>query len=173
MKALYALIATLLLASTTFAQQPPPPAEGGQPPPREGAGGPPPGPGRRGPYDGSGPRGEGPRDVVGPRDGAGDPRMQRFELMRGYLDLVDRYARLAHDSTSSGIAAVVAAGDILKPRGTDAAIEFFTKSLAEVKSPAVGRAIRLQLIELYKQAGKQDEALAQLKTLMTAEPAKE
>jgi hypothetical protein len=105
---------------------------------------------------------------VGP-GGAGDPRMQRFDLMRGYLDAVDRYARMAHNPNHAGIAAVVAAADILKPRGADPAIEYFTKLLPEVKSPAVQRAVRLQLVELYKQAGKQDEALEQLKLLMTAE----
>ena len=95
--------------------------------------------------------------------------MQRFDLMRGYLDAVDRYARMAHNPNHAGIAAVVAAADILKPRGADTAIEYFTKLLPDVKSPAVQRAVRLQLVELYKQAGKQDEALEQLKLLMTAE----
>ena len=99
--------------------------------------------------------------------------MQRFEPMRGYLDTVDRYSRMAHNPNHAGIAAVVAAvvaaGDILKPRGTDAAIDYFTKLLPEVKSPAVQRAVRLQLVDLYKQAGKQDEALEQLKLLMTAD----
>jgi hypothetical protein len=97
--------------------------------------------------------------------------MQRFELMRGYLDAVDRYARMAHNPNHAGIAAVVAAADMLKPRGADVAIEYFTKVLPEVKSPAVQRAVRLQLVELYKQSGKQEQALEQLKLLMTAEPA--
>jgi hypothetical protein len=103
-------------------------------------------------------------------DGDQDPRMRRFELMRGYLDAVDRYARLAHDPQLSGIAAVVQANDILKPRGADAAIEFFTKLLPEVKSPAVARAIRIQLVDLYKAAGKQDQAMDQLKQLILAQP---
>jgi len=106
-------------------------------------------------------------------DGAGgeDPRMARFNLMRGYLDAVDRYARLAHDPAMSGIAAVVTASDLLKPRGADVAIDYFTKLLPEVKSPAIQRAIRIQLVDLYKAAGKQDQALDQLKQLMLAEPA--
>ena len=52
----------------------------------------------------------------------------------------------------------------------DAAIAYFEKTLPEAKSPAVQRAIRLQLVDLYKAVGKQDQALDQLKTLMTAEP---
>ena len=101
--------------------------------------------------------------------GGSDPRMAKFEMLRGYLDAVDRYARLTRDPANSGIAAVVAAGDILRPRGADAAIEYFTKMLPEVKTPAVQRAIRLQLVDLYKAAGKQDQALDQLKQLMTAD----
>ena len=73
---------------------------------------------------------------------------------------------LSRDPTQAGIAAVIGAGEILKPRGTDAAIEYFTKLLPEAKNPAVQRAIRVQLAELYKQAGKQDEALEQLRELI-------
>jgi len=65
--------------------------------------------------------------------------------------------------------AVVAANDILRPRGADVAIEYFTKLLPEVKTPAVQRAIRITLVDLYKTAGKQDLALEQLKQLMTAD----
>ena len=96
--------------------------------------------------------------------------MRQFEMLRGYLEIVDRYARLAHDPSTSGIAAVVAANDLLRPKGADAGIEYFNKLLPEVKSPAVQRAIRLQLAELYKISGKADQALEQLKMLMIAEP---
>ena len=102
--------------------------------------------------------------------GGTDPRMLKFEMLRGYFDAVDRYARLARDPSMAGIASVVAAADILRPRGADAAIAYFEKTLPEAKSPAVQRAIRLQLVDLYKAVGKQDQALDQLKTLMTAEP---
>ena len=47
------------------------------------------------------------------------------------------------------------------------------KLLPEVKTPAVQRAIRLQLVDLYKAAGKQDQALDQLKQLMTADTSNE
>jgi hypothetical protein len=117
-----------------------------------------------------GPMGPGGPGRMGMADGSDDPRLRRFELMRGYLDAVDRYARLAHDPQMSGIAAVVTASDMLKPRGADAAIEYFTKLLPDVKSPAVQRAIRIQLVDLYKQAGKTDQAMDQLKQLITAAP---
>jgi len=112
--------------------------------------------------------GGGPGGRMGMADASDDPRLRRFELMRGYLDAVDRYARLAHDPQMSGIAAVVQAADLLKPRGADAGIEYFTKLLPDVKSPAVQRAIRIQLVDLYKAAGKQDQAMEQLKQLIVA-----
>jgi len=62
--------------------------------------------------------GGGPGGRMGMADASDDPRLRRFELMRGYLDAVDRYARLAHDPQMSGIAAVVQAADLLKPRCT-------------------------------------------------------
>jgi hypothetical protein len=95
----------------------------------------------------------------------------RFDLMRGYIDLVDRIARLSRDPTTAGVAAVISAADILKARGADAGIEYFTKMLETAKSDAVKRAIRIQLIELYKQSGQQDKAMEQLTELINAAPA--
>jgi hypothetical protein len=107
--------------------------------------------------------GAGSRDAI-------DPRFRQLEMLRGYLDAVGGYARLARDADTAGIAAVVTAADMLRPRGVDAGIDYFTKLLPETKSPAVGRAIRMHLIDLYKSAGQQDKALEQVKILITAEP---
>jgi predicted negative regulator of RcsB-dependent stress response len=98
------------------------------------------------------------------------PEMQKLEMLRGYIDVVDRFTRLSRDPASAGVAAVVSASDILKQRGTDAAIEHFTKVLPEVKNEAVQRAIRIQLVDLYKQAGQADKALEQLDAMMKAAP---
>jgi thioredoxin-like negative regulator of GroEL len=115
--------------------------------------------------------------MAGMGGGAAGPgmerRLQQFEAMRGYLDIVDKFGRMARDPAMSGIAAVVSAGDILKPRGTDAAIEYFTKLLPDAKNPSVIRAIRLQLVDLYKASGKQDQALEQLRTIITADTSNE
>ena len=163
MKSLYAVIALMLLSTAAFAQPRPP---GG------GEGGP---PGRPGPRDG-GPPGGGDRErgpgmgMMGDRP---DPRMAKFEMLRGYFEVVDRYARLARDPAHAGIAAVVSAADILRPRGADVAIEYFNKLLPEVKTPAVQRAIRIQLADLYKSAGKHEEALEQLKQIMVADTTSE
>ncbi|MEA2707853.1 MAG: hypothetical protein QOF78_454 [Phycisphaerales bacterium] len=106
----------------------------------------------------------------GPGGGPG-ARMEQFEHLRGYFGVVDAFSRLSRDPAQSGIAAVISSGEILKPRGAEAGIEYFTKLLPEVKNPAVQRAIRVQLAELYKAVGKHDEALAQLRELMVSAPA--
>jgi hypothetical protein len=105
----------------------------------------------------------------GQQDGQNPPPagpMRQYEMMKQYLDLVDRYATVSRDPTTAGIAAVVAATDTLRPRGSDAAIDYFTKLLPDVKNEAVTRAIRAQLADLYKQSGQQDKALEQLKMLI-------
>ena len=100
--------------------------------------------------------------------GMGGGGVNPFDQMRGYLELVDRFARLSRDATTSGVAAVITANDVLRARGPQVAIDFFTKALPTVKNPAIERAIRLQLIDLYKASGQADKALEQLQTLMSA-----
>jgi hypothetical protein len=95
----------------------------------------------------------------------------QLDAMRTYLDVFDRYSRLSRDPTASGVAAVVTAGEILRARGADTAIAYFNKVMPDVKNESVQRAIRLQLIELYKMSGQQDKALEQLQSLMTSAPA--
>ena len=95
----------------------------------------------------------------------------QLDAMRNYLDVFDRYSKLSRDPASAGVAAVVTAGEILRARGADSAIAYFTKILPDVKNDSVQRAIRLQLVELYKMSGQQDKALDQLQTLMTSAPA--
>jgi hypothetical protein len=113
--------------------------------------------------------GEGPgwaprnRDFTGP--------VGQIQLLRGYLELVDSYTKIARDPTTSGIAAVVNAGEILKPRGQQAVADYFTKTLPNVKNEAIQRAIRLQLIQVYKESGQQDKALEQMDALITGAPA--
>ena len=151
-----ALLASTLIASFAMAQQQPPPSDGAPPPPGERQGPPGGGGGGRG-----GPRGEG-RGPGLRGDGEGPGMMGGGGMGMGL--------GMARDPSLAGIASVVAAADLRRPRGADAAIAYFEKTLPEAKSPAVQRAIRLQLVDLYKAVGKQDQALDQLKTLMTAEP---
>jgi len=95
----------------------------------------------------------------------------QLDAVRNYLDVFDRYSRLSRDPTAAGVAAVVTSGEILRARGADTAIAYFIKVLPDVKNESVQRAIRLQLIELYKMSGQQDKALEHLQTLMVSAPA--
>ena len=99
--------------------------------------------------------------------GPGGGPMRQFEMLRGYLDVVDRYSKISSDPTTAGIAAVVAAAEVLKPRGPEAIADYFTKLLPDVKNEAVARAIRSQLAEQYKNSGQQDKSLEQLRVLIT------
>jgi hypothetical protein len=156
MKWLSGVVAMALLAAPVLAQEGPPPPPGDDqrparpaPPPR--------------PEDGR-------RMMPGMMMRGGEhmpPEMMKVEMLRGYIELVDHFSRLAHDPGASGVAAVITAGEMLKARGTDAAIDYFTKVLPEVKDPTIQRAIRLQLADLYKTSGQQDKALEQLRILMT------
>ena len=96
----------------------------------------------------------------------------QFQMIHGYLGIIDQLNQMVQDPTASGIAAVLGATEILKPRGSEAMITYFTKILPEVKNEAVQRAIRIQLVEAYKTSGDHDKALAELQTLMTGTPAK-
>src|SRR5215212_7509288 len=115
------------------------------------------GPGFRQRPDGGGPGGGGPTGQGRPGQNQGrpgDPAMGRnpnqgagqLDAMRNYLDVFDRYSRVSRDPTSAGLAAVVTAGEMLRARGADTAIQYFTKVLPDVKNEAVQRAVRLQLV---------------------------
>jgi predicted negative regulator of RcsB-dependent stress response len=106
----------------------------------------------------------------GPMDGRRPPSM---DTQRGYMGLVAGYIELSRDSSGAGIASVLTAADVLKPRGNAAAIEYFNNLLPNVKDPAIDRAIRLQLVDLYRATNQSDEALKHLEKLITADaPAK-
>lgn len=92
--------------------------------------------------------------------------MRQFDMMRGYIDVVDRFSRLSRDPSASGVAAVIAAADMLKQKGPETAIEYFTNILPAVKSETVQRAIRIQLAELYRNSGSHEKALEQLDVLI-------
>ena len=94
----------------------------------------------------------------------------QLNVVRGYLGIIGQLNEMAQDPTASGIAGVLGAAEILKPRGSEAVIEYFTKLLPEVKNEAVGRAIRIQLVEAYKTSGQHDKALEELRTLITGAP---
>ena len=167
-------VCLIMIASNALAQQGPPPGppDGQGPPPgqRDGGGG----GGRGGRMGGPGGGGGGMQrdggggpDGMGPGGGGQRGPMNQIQMLRGYIDLVESMSRLSKDPNAAGVAAVISAADVLKPRGPDAAIDYFNKLLPDTKSPAVQRAIRIQLIDLYKASGQQEKALDQVRTLVT------
>jgi hypothetical protein len=182
MKHFIAIVMCVLFSGAIACAQPAPHDDGGGdrsgPPGRQGGDRPGRGSGMGGPgmgMPGMGGPGMGGPGMDGPGRGSdgmgpGGGPLRQFEMLRGYLDVVDRYAKVSSDPTTAGIAAVVAAAEVLKPRGPDATIEYFTKLLPDVKDASIVRAIRAQLAEQYRNAGQQDKALEQLKALMTGSP---
>ena len=151
MKALVGMVVLSMISTVALAQQRP---DG----PGPGAG-----PGLEAP--GRGPEHDGPgRDVGGPS------HISQFDVFRGYMELVERYSRISSNGGQAGVAAVVTAAEVLRPKGADAAIAYFTKALDKTKNLAVQRAIRLQLVELYRSSGNADKALEQLDVLITGAP---
>jgi hypothetical protein len=142
------------MAAPSFAQDGPPP-----PPPTPGDQG---GPDMRGPGGGIGP---------GPGMRPPPPEMRRMEILRGYMDLVQQFTALSRDPTTAAVMAVSSANDLLHRDSPQAAIDYFNKMLPQVKDQTVQRAIRIKLIDLYKETGQTDKALEQLNDLMLGGPA--
>jgi hypothetical protein len=94
----------------------------------------------------------------------------RYRGVAGWWNAVDQYSRLTTDATNMAVASVLQASDLLKPRGAQAQIDYFEALLPQTKNETVRRAIRLQLIDAYKQANNPEKALDELQTLITAAP---
>ena len=101
-----------------------------------------------------------------------DEARAEIEELRGYLDLVERYTKVSRDDTQSAVAAILYAHEINKDRTPEAAIDYYTKLLPEVRDPAARRAIRFELVELYLRGPKPDagKALEQLREVIVANP---
>jgi hypothetical protein len=181
------VVAVTMLANSRAQQAPAAPAEGpstapaatrpagdfrlrltgerGERGPRDGMRG-----GMREDHFGDGPPGP-PPDGFGGGDGP-PPGMRRppsVDTMRNYLELVDRYAEMSSNPVKAGVGAVITAADLLRAQGNDVAIKYFEDLIADDAhplQPEIKRAVRLQLAELYKAAGKPDKALENLKAVM-------
>lgn len=97
--------------------------------------------------------------------------MARYaDQMEKYLFVVDHLARMSDNPTASAIAAALQVSEILKDKPQDA-IDYFNRTLPDVKSDSVRRVIRLQLADLYRKSGQPDKALEQIRELMILAPA--
>lgn len=94
------------------------------------------------------------------------------EFFRGYLDSVKRYSELSRDPADAAVAAVVTAADLLRGKGPEASITYFEPILQELSgsgdaaSQAAEAAVRMQLAEAYHAAGRDEDALRVLRTLI-------
>jgi hypothetical protein len=112
-----------------------------------------------------------PKPPAGPGNPVGAPPMswnQWVTMFRDYVDLIDHFAQVSKDPSSAGVAAVIYADEILRTKPAREAIDYYVKLLPDVKDPAVQRAIHLRLAEHYRLSNQPDEALGQLRGLMTA-----
>lgn len=92
------------------------------------------------------------------------------DQMEKYLFVVDHLARMSENPTSSAIAAALQVPEILKDQPQQA-IDYFNRTLPDVKNDSVRRVIRLQLAELYRRTSQPDKALEQIRELMILAPA--
>jgi len=88
------------------------------------------------------------------------------QTVQGYVDVVERYSRIAGNPTDCGVTAALFANEMSRSDKPDATIAYFENLLPKVKSETVQRAIRFQLVDLYRKAGQKDKALDQLQMLM-------
>ncbi len=131
-------------------------------------------PGAQGDRGGDRDRGPGDRDrgpgMDGPMmggDGGGFMLPPQMRMFQGYMMMVEQSARMSRDPSTSGVAAVVMAGDMLRKKGPEAAIDYYMKLLPDVKDPTIERSIRFQLVELYKRTNQDDKALNELTRMIT------
>lgn len=98
------------------------------------------------------------------------PAAYQVEVMRSWMDTVDRFVRLSQDPVASGVAGVITAVDLLRPQGPEATLDYLNKLMSETQNATVRRAIRLEMIEMYKATGQRDKALDVLHELIVTVP---
>jgi hypothetical protein len=93
-----------------------------------------------------------------------------LQTVHGYTDVVEGYGRIAKDPQTSGVAAVICANELTKTQPPETSIAYFNGLLSKVSDASVKRAIRFQLVDLYRKAGQRDKAMEQLEILMVMDP---
>ncbi len=89
-----------------------------------------------------------------------------LEMYSQLVGLIQDMHTVADDASASGVMAVMSVDDHVQ--GQDR-IKFLNDMLRDTDDPTVRRAIRIKLIESYKDMGDNDEALEQIEALITAE----
>jgi thioredoxin-like negative regulator of GroEL len=81
--------------------------------------------------------------------------------------LLEQTASIAKDPETAGIWAVDQAADMLKEQQPQTAADYFQRMLYQAKGRGVQRAIRFQLVSIYRAMNREDKATEQLEELMT------
>ena len=89
----------------------------------------------------------------------------KLGAMHNLIVVIEDFARVSSNASTSGVAAVLAANDQFK--NNEDAIAFYEKVLPQADDATVKRAIRIKLIELYKKSGDREKANANLEKLIT------
>lgn len=80
------------------------------------------------------------------------------------MDIVEQMTEVAKDPDAAAIAAIISVSDHHDEREQ---VEFLEGVLQETSSETVRRAIRMQLIEVYKHSDRMDKAAEQARMLIT------
>ena len=89
-----------------------------------------------------------------------------LEMFGQLVDLIQGMHEITDDPSASGVMAVMSVDDYVQ--GEDR-IDFLNDMLGETDDPTVRRAIRVKLMETYKEMGNTQEALEQIEALITFE----
>jgi hypothetical protein len=89
-----------------------------------------------------------------------------LELYDQLIGVIQGMYEVADDASASGVLAVMSVDDHVHG---EERIKFLNDMLGDTEDPTVRRAIRIKLIESYKDMGDNDEALEQIEALITAE----
>jgi hypothetical protein len=120
--------------------------------------------GERGPGGDRGPMGE--RGPGGPGGPGGDRRPPPPDMVKGYINMVSDFTALAKDPSASAIAAMFTAKDVLRPQGAAAVTAYMESLLEKTNDETVHRAIRLQLVDIYRESGQAEKATAEITKLI-------
>jgi predicted negative regulator of RcsB-dependent stress response len=113
------------------------------------------------------------RAQVSDADLANVEKMSKFvEMMQTFVDTIQKLSDLAKDPVASGVAAAMDAKDQLAKVSPSSASSFLEETLRDAKQPAIRRAIRMQLIDIYKNTGNVEDAKKHLKAIMLMEDEK-
>ena len=106
-------------------------------------------------------------DAAAVKELKSDPK-QFIEVLQGYFAMVDQESKLANDPRSVLIIAQHDIKDLyLAKNGAEDAVKELKKMLGEIKDPAARTTFHFTLVDLYKQLGRPQDALEELRAIVS------